>query len=415
MSALTPRVRDFGGRIGGFAGLSIVGALAPFLVLPVVARLASASEWAAIALGQSVGGLLAIVVSLGWNLMGPSLVAARKPQDRPVLFAASLLSRLVALAVLLPLATVIVLLLVPPAHGPLAMAISATAMVAGVGVEWYCVGTGSWRSIAGYELLPRLLACALAVPVLWVTGELLLYPALLLVASAMGIGMFSAHELRGADLWTTFTMKSVVTMVKRSHRSLVTEVAGGTYSAGSTALVSSTAGVADVAFFSSGDRVFRLALQSVVALSRASQGWVVTELGCLRSRVRYALVAHALLGLVGAIGLGLCGPWMSNIVFGDQLAFNAATGWALGCAFMAISWSAGLGRLLLIPNGYIRAVMVSTLAGAFFGVPGIIVGAYLWGAAGGAAGVALSQLIVCLCQIPASRSVWRNDVLRGPV
>ena len=62
-------------RIVAFAGVPFLALLAPFIFLPVLSRLAGVDAWVAIALGQSVGGLAALVAGVGYATLAPPAVA----------------------------------------------------------------------------------------------------------------------------------------------------------------------------------------------------------------------------------------------------------------------------------------------------------------------------------------------------
>ena len=95
-------------RISAFAGLPLLSSLTPFLLLPYIARVGGEGTWNALAVGQAVGSLAAILVALGWTLSGPARVAGTSdPELRRHLYAISLLTRLVAFAVCLPILAVV--------------------------------------------------------------------------------------------------------------------------------------------------------------------------------------------------------------------------------------------------------------------------------------------------------------------
>ncbi|MFO7245063.1 MAG: hypothetical protein DIU73_009345, partial [Actinomycetes bacterium] len=64
---LRPRGAALARRILAFAGIPFLSLVAPFIFLPVLARLASVDVWVAIAVGQSLGGLAALVAGLGYT------------------------------------------------------------------------------------------------------------------------------------------------------------------------------------------------------------------------------------------------------------------------------------------------------------------------------------------------------------
>ena len=62
---------------------------------PLLARVAGADAWLAIAVGQSIGGFFALAVSLGFNTVGPALVALTPDEGRAAVLLSSIRARLV--------------------------------------------------------------------------------------------------------------------------------------------------------------------------------------------------------------------------------------------------------------------------------------------------------------------------------
>src|SRR5690606_39093593 len=80
---VAPRgARALARRILAFAGVPFLSLLAPFLFLPVLARLAGADAWVAIALGQSVGGFAALIGGVGYPTLAPPQVALADQERR---------------------------------------------------------------------------------------------------------------------------------------------------------------------------------------------------------------------------------------------------------------------------------------------------------------------------------------------
>lgn len=83
---------------------------------------------------------------------------------------------------------------------------------------------------------------------------------------------------------------------------------------------------------------------------------------------------HLVLGLLGLLGLGL------------------------GAAALGIALGTALGRVILIGLEARRDFMVSVITGAAVGIPAVLVLAGTFGAAGGAWGLALAELVSVACQ-----------------
>jgi O-antigen/teichoic acid export membrane protein len=377
-------------RIIGFAGLPFLSLITPFLFLPILARVAGADAWLAIAVGQSSGGFFALVVALGYNTVGPPMVAVAAEADRPRLLARSLRARL---AVWLPSALVAVavaVLVAPPSHrleaGVMALAMTLT----GLSSSWYMIGLGRAGAIALYEIAPRIVGTLAAAAIVITGGPVVWYPVLLIAASVVSVGAYAARTLRHANLGRWSDVGSVL----RANRAAVaTEVAGGAYNSLAVTFVGASTTAAQAASYVSGDKLYRIGQYSVSALGNSLQGWVVergsAEFG---RRIRQSFLLHLTLGLAGFAAFALLGPWLSGALFGAEVAIDQATALGLGAATLGIALGTALGRITLVGMGARRAFLGSVLLAAAVGVPAILLLSSAFGAAGGAWGLAIGEL-----------------------
>lgn len=102
-------------RLVGFGLSMVLLALASLVLIPVMIRSAGEAGWGAIALGQGIGGLGAVLVSYGWAMSGPTEIARGDDTTRLAEFLGSLKVR----AVMLPAAAVVLV--------PITMAIAPSA------------------------------------------------------------------------------------------------------------------------------------------------------------------------------------------------------------------------------------------------------------------------------------------------
>ena len=73
-----------GRRLLGFTFLPFVSSLAPFILLPLLARRVTSAEWAGLGTGQSVGMVGAVAITWGWQLVGPVLIAGVEAEERKI-------------------------------------------------------------------------------------------------------------------------------------------------------------------------------------------------------------------------------------------------------------------------------------------------------------------------------------------
>jgi O-antigen/teichoic acid export membrane protein len=378
-------------RVIAFAGLPFLSLITPFLFLPILARVAGADAWVAIAVGQSVGAFLALAVSLGYNTVGPALVALTPAAERPGVLLASIRARLVVLLPAAALGAVIAALIVPSSHR-LEGALMAVATVAsGLAASWYMIGLGRAGLIALFEIAPRIAATVAAAVLLVLQAPVLWYPVLLLIAaiaSVLGFAVFTTgwRGLRGPAAAT-------VREVLASNRSAVaTELAAGAYNSLAVTFVGITAAVGQAASYVVGDKLYRIGQYSVSALGNAVQGWVVEENRAhFAARARTSFLMHAALGLAGLLGFALLGPWLSVLLFGEAVAIDQLTALGFGFATLGIALGTSLGRVTLVGLGARREFMISVFIAALVGIPSVLTLSGLYGAAGGAWGLALGE------------------------
>ena len=150
-------------RIIGFSLVPVLGLVAPFLVLPVLARSVDESGWAALAVGQSIGALSALIVSWGWDLSGPSRIARADAYYRPRLLGTSLAVQATALAFVAPATIAFAALLAPQSSQQLAVMMALAAAIQGISPSWYAIGLGRPSLLVKYQVAPKLVASGISV------------------------------------------------------------------------------------------------------------------------------------------------------------------------------------------------------------------------------------------------------------
>ena len=398
-----------------FAGLPFLSLVTPFLFLPLLARIAGPDAWLAIAIGQSVGAFVALIVALGYNTVGPTMVALASTVARRELLIVSVRARV---AILIPGSVVAVgiAVLVAPASHRLESGLMSLAMVlTGLSASWFMIGLGRAGLIVVYEILPRIVATLLAAAALVLLDAVIWYPILLVVASVVSVAGFLLRMAPAREL--VRSRPGAVRGVLRSNRSaLVTEVAAGAYNSLAVTFVSLTASVDQAAGYVSGDKLYRIGQYSVSALGNALQPWVVEEQRReFAHRVRRALLLHFLLGIAGLLGFAFLGSWLSGWLFGASVAIDEATALGFGVATLGIALGTALGRVTLVGLGARREFMTSVLTGAAIGVPAILLLAAQFGAAGGAWGLALGEAVSVACQAVFVLRRWPRAVDTGRV
>lgn len=400
--------RAFAARLLGFAGLPFLSLVAPFLALPVIARVGGVEGWAAVNLGQALGTYAATFASLGWSLNGPNRISRASEERRPRIYAESLQTRLLALVAVLPVAAIAAAAVIPAA-GPVralsAMMCCAVAMSA-LSPSWFAIGLGRPGLIAKYDVIPRVIGILAALLLLLLTHQIVAYPVCLIIATLTGVLLFS-RRINKAGSKSYVAWRTVPALLWKERSSGATSIIAGAYSTAPLTVLGLVAPLGQLASFSSADRIYRLGLYGVQVFGNAFQGWVgetvtdQTDRPTLSRRMRAALAVHVLLGMVGLLVLGLLGPVISAVLFGAQVAASSEVCWLYGIAYLCIAVNTTTGKHILVPLGGIHSVLVSGVAGAVCGLALMAILGTLAGGPGVAAGFAASEAAVVVVQVVA--------------
>ncbi|MCT9001815.1 lipopolysaccharide biosynthesis protein [Microbacterium memoriense] len=381
-------------RLASFTALPFLSLLVPLVALPVVARVGGVDGWSALAIGQAIGSYAAAVAFVGWNVLGTPLVAvAASVSDRRELYRRSIYVRSLVLVLVAPLAALIASSIAPAETRHVAAIFAVGAALSALGIAWYAVGISSPATIALYELLPRAVVTAVAVPLVLLTGEVMIYALSLIVAPLAGLVAF--HQRNFGRVWPRWPGWVVVRAGLLGRKAAWSvEITGNLYANAPVPVAAALGDPADAASYSSGDRLYRYSLYAVVAFGNALQGWVLEVIGEQRRRRNiFAICAMTALGVCGGVALALLGRWLTALLFGQAVAVESITMLWLGIAFTSVAISTALIRNILMPARMDRAVLITTLISAFLGVATMLIAVLWWGASGVAAGLALSEFV----------------------
>lgn len=401
--------RPLARRVLAFAGVPFLSLLAPFLFLPVLARLAGTDAWVAIALGQSVGGFAALVAGWGYATLAPPQVAVADAGRRRRILATSVHVRLPVWIVAGAAGALVAALLAPATHRAEAAVMAVAISLAALAPTWYWIGVGRALPIVWTEVLPRIVATLSATAILLAGGAVIWYPVLLIVAMLAGPAFvylrFARAELARID-------RPDVAHVLRSHPpGVIAESAAGAYNALAVALVAGVTPVGQAARYVSGDKAYRIGQYAVSALGNALQGWVAEASGeraALGRRLRLAVLLHLGLGLAGLAAFALIGPALTQLLFGGAVAIDEATALGFGVATLGIALGTACGRIGLITLGARHLFMTCVLGASVVGITGLLVGGAVAGAAGAAWGLGIAELASGLVQGAVLLAVWRR-------
>lgn len=409
----TPLLR----RFAGFTLVPLVGTLAPLLLLPIAARVGGIDGWYSLSVGQAVGTFGSIVISYGWNVLGPALVAtASSGEARSAHWAESLRERLLLAVIVVPIAALISVFLATPEYMGFTVAMAVAFSLGGLTPNWYFIGSGDPTSIALFDMVPKLIATLLTAMIIFLTDSLWAYPALWILASL--VGLLAAHRSVGYP--PVFKGSQVSTTLRGLRKRLgvaMIDGLGGVYISAPVPIAGASGTIAGAGMIASADKLYRFGLIAVSTLGNTLQAWTLDP-GAPdpRGRQQKAILAHIVLGVVGMCGLGVLGELATTLLFTSEAKATSEAMWYYGVAFLAVSSSTPLIRNLLVPAFKTRFVLAGTAVGALAGVVAMFLLGKTYGANGVAAGFMLSEIALLLIIIPPAVSQLRSltrDAKRG--
>ncbi|AZZ55631.1 lipopolysaccharide biosynthesis protein [Rathayibacter iranicus] len=361
-------------RLSGFTILPLISALSPFLLLPIVARLSTQSEWTVIAVGQSVGAFCGTLVYFGWNIVGPSQITlARSSEEQVAIYSSSFWSRIVILVPSALAGCAVTALLSGGQHLELGSLMCLSTLLVGMSGAWYAIGVGSPRLVATYEVLPRVAGILAAVPTILLLRNAIPYPVILLLTTLIGLVLLNRHLVgRAFPRWVGWRSagQSIASNVVPT---LVTSF-GSVYTSAPVPLATGLFGATAVASVTSADKLYRYSLFVVAALANGLQSWVVgSSKGMFDRRFRASLLAHVVLGLLGAGGLVVLGDLATSILFGNELRSGLAPMIGLALAFLSVCTATPFVRYVLIPLNKNTSVLIANVCGLGIGVLSLLV------------------------------------------
>ncbi len=375
---------------GGFTGLQLVGFVAPFLALPVIARVAGAETWVHLAAAQAIGSLGGIVILFGWWTAGPGEYHRRKNQaERAGLYAASVQERALVSTIALPLVALIVWLLTPHELFPLCVVAALGMATYGFTPDWYFIAGNRPMRLAIFETLPRSLSTVSSIPLMVLTQNVAWFPVLQIFAVCVAYSVMWKLEI-SPSLRAKPALRDSLTNLRHHVPIAASNILGGVYNQLMLPLATTIAPTAALAAYVSGDKLYKASRFSIVALGNTLQSWVLSQPS--RRRQWAAIGTHAVLGALGGGAIAALTPFATSILFGSELRATFPISVALGLAFFCTSVTTPLVRNLLIPNGYRRAPLLATLGATVVGLSSLYPLYHLMGGEGVAYSVALSEL-----------------------
>jgi O-antigen/teichoic acid export membrane protein len=392
-------------RLVGFGLSMVLLALASLILIPVMIRSSGEAGWGAIALGQGIGGLGAVLVSYGWAMSGPTEIARGDDATRLAEFLGSLKVR----AVLLPV-TAVVLIAVTVALAPVRPDLAAmgtgVALLAALTTNWYFVGLARPYLLLALETVPRLVFTVAGIVVMengadaiaglaWQSGGL--------VAAFIASTWWILHSLRAGGSVTARAPGLRRLLVDHGH-GVASSVGSALYSALPLVVVTLVAPLAQPMYA----LVDKLHGQVVVGLFPAiyvAQGWVprAADPGPRARRVLLGGIAFCVLIAVGALVLG---PWLLDVLGSGHLKPDLLVVELMAVGMALHFYAEIVGHAVLATYRSLRIVAISIMVATVVGLPLVALGGAWWGTVGALAAVNVGYLVrVVMTTIAARRAI----------
>jgi hypothetical protein len=387
----------------GFLVIPLLSAAAPLLVIPAVARTGGADGWASVAIGLALGNAMAVIVDLGWSVVGPQMVAST-PATAGAAYRESVASRVVVMTAL-SIPTVAAGLLIPSASPATVITTTLGVGLSGLSPSWLLIGAGRPWMLAAVETVPKAAACCAAAWAIALGGPPELYGVLLGVAALTTLGIVQVAGLAPAPRLTDFRRAG------RSIRNRRVLAVGRAVSTTATVLPAALLGIVApglVAPYAAVDRPMRMGLQVLQAVPTRLQSWLGSAAAHeTRRRARIVLGANTALGVGAAVVFSVLAPTVLDLLFDGSVDVDRGAIAAASVLIAVICTSRGLG-LVAVARRRAGATSAAAVVIASTGALGLVLGAVLGGLPGAILGLVVAEL---LGLVPQALAIFRAGLV----
>lgn len=403
-------------RVSGFLSLPALSLLASLVLLPLISRRFGPSGWVALALGQSIGAVVSVVVGMAWPVIGGNLIArAATTEEKKEIFRVGACSRIIVLSVLLSAAIPLTVALAqsyPWVTAFFMIGVSLNGLSAG----WYFEGLGEPKQLILNEGLVRSAGYVVALAGLMLGASLAWYGAVMI---AVGLLMFSLNRwtvMRGSRLWLPGSGKLALRTIQQQSSGTLSRVIQAAFGYGGPMIFSLLAPL-QLPLYSALDQVQKAGSNSLNPLPSAFVSWVGSASPIERPRrMRNSIVFIVTVCIVVVMAWIPLGPVIIGFLFANNFTMSMAGSLILILAIVAVLICRSLQLLILVPLGRAQLVFASNSATSIVGIILVMIGALTFGALGGIGAWALSYgALSCFYCIVAVRSLRKSPRIAAAV
>lgn len=392
-------------RLAAFGASLGVSTLVGLAAIPTIIATVGAQMWGVVALGQSLALLLGVLVSFGWGITGPAVVAGMQPAERPQMFLNSFVSRLYLYIFALPIVAAITLL--TASTSPLVVGTACvTYLVPFLGAAWYFVGEGKPRRLFLLDTVPVAAGTLIGLVALAVSRNIYTYLVCQLLMNCLAVTLSIRAVTRDGHRQVAFDAHPgrAIKRLGGQRHGVITAATSSLY-VNTPLIVLSVTAPAGVPLYALADRFFKYGLTALGPVIQVLQGSIPDPDAAIQnSRIRTTARFAPLVGLAAVVAAASLMPWAAALLSAGEIPLGFSMSVPMSIVLGGVAVSQAIGLACLIPIGEGRALLTSTVLGAVLGIPLILFGAAHFGATGVAWAVASSEVVVASYQLIV---VWR--------
>lgn len=352
----------------GLNGIVAVGSI-PILILAI-----GEFRWAQVALGQSIGLIGAVVISLGWPVTGPAEIARSDAESRYGILVRSLIARLL---LILPVAFCMLgaAAIIPGAWNWLFLWTSAASALLGLASSWFYLGLDRPIALFVIDALTRgLSVCGgLALALLYKDG--IFYPGGLAFGLVLSVVFTILYARKGATpAKCGFDLRSILITLRSQREGLGFNVM---YVILCSLALPLTSFVGNQAFilFAVIDKVQKQFVTIMLPIAQIVVGRMSRNLASGFDTGVSANKSLRQIYISGLLIFGfsiICGPLVTNILSVGTVRMDFFTGLAFSVLVALAFMTQSIPVAVLAPLNRLRYAIVGSLAGICVMVPGVL-------------------------------------------
>lgn len=383
-------------KLVGFGSSVIVLAIASLAAIPAMVEAAGGSGWGAIALGQSIGAIAAVVLAYGWGLSGPAKIALASSSERRAEYIDSIKVKSV---LILPvcLASAGAAGYLESSHRSLAIAGAAQAATIGLTGNWYFVGVARPYLMLILETVPRAMGTVVAIVAMKHGASAVIGLGCIVGGMAAGFACVTTYVLsstpRGSLEPDRAPRRRLVRVLASQRHGVTSHLLSTVYLAVPIVFVATFA-PASQPVFALADKIQRQLTSALAPGVTVLQGWVPrASTGATIRRSNAAIGASLLSGLVLAALIVAGAPHLMGWLSAGQIAMTWPLIVLMTACIVVGFVEAVLSRAVLASFDRLNAVATATLVSTLIGLPAVALGAKLYGAIGALSAVLAGLLV----------------------